>query len=143
MTHRSTIRVRFAELDPYGHVNHAVYVTYCEVARVEALEAAGIDLHQLQRDGWQLVVTEVAARYRRAAVGGDTLEVTSTIGEIGGASARWRQVISRGGEVVVDADIRTALTDLTGRPRRLTPELRTQLARLATCPPDDMTAATR
>ena len=31
--HLSTITVRFAELDPYAHVNHAVYATYCEVAR--------------------------------------------------------------------------------------------------------------
>lgn len=131
MTHTATIRVRFAELDPYGHVNHAVYVTYCEVARVEALEAAGIDLHQLQRDGWQLVVSEIALRYRRAAVGGDTLSVASSLSDIGAASARWRQVISRGGEVVVDADIRTALTDLAGRPRRLPPEIRAQLERLA------------
>lgn len=130
MTHRATIRVRFAELDPYGHVNHAVYVTYCEVARVEALETAGVDLHQLLRDGWQLVVTEVACRYRRAAVGGDTLEVESSLSEIAGASARWRQVISRDGQTVVEADIRTALTDLSGRPRRLPPEVRAQLEKL-------------
>ncbi len=130
MTHTASIRVRFAELDPYGHVNHAVYVTYCEVARVEALEAAGVDLHQLQRDGWQLVVTEIALRYRRAAVGGDTLTVESSLSDIGGASARWRQLITRNEEPVVDADIRTALTDLTGRPRRLPPEIRAQLERL-------------
>ena len=36
--HRTTIRVRFYELDPYNHVNHSVYVSYFESARVEFVE---------------------------------------------------------------------------------------------------------
>ena len=36
MAHETTIAVRFSELDPYGHVNHAVYLTYFEQARCEA-----------------------------------------------------------------------------------------------------------
>ena len=39
--HRTTIRVRFYELDPYNHVNHSVYVSYFESARVELLAEAG------------------------------------------------------------------------------------------------------
>ena len=34
--HVTSLAVRFNELDPYAHVNHAVYATYCEVARTEA-----------------------------------------------------------------------------------------------------------
>jgi acyl-CoA thioester hydrolase len=32
---RTTVPVRFRDLDPYGHVNNAVYVTYVEQARCE------------------------------------------------------------------------------------------------------------
>ena len=41
MSHVATINVRFYELDPYNHVNHSVYVQYCEVARVEWLTDVG------------------------------------------------------------------------------------------------------
>lgn len=32
--HRVTIDVRFADTDAMGHVNNAVYLTYCEMARI-------------------------------------------------------------------------------------------------------------
>ena len=33
--------VRFRDLDPLGHVNNAVFLTYCESARVAFLESMG------------------------------------------------------------------------------------------------------
>ena len=42
MAHRYPIKVRFYELDPYNHLNHASYVQYFEVGRVELLESIGI-----------------------------------------------------------------------------------------------------
>ena len=44
MTHRTPISVRFSEVDPYRHVNHAVYIVYFEEGRTAALAAAGLDL---------------------------------------------------------------------------------------------------
>ena len=41
------IRVRFGELYPYNHVNHAVYISYFEAARVELLMEAGYSLGQM------------------------------------------------------------------------------------------------
>ena len=35
-THRSRLRVRFSELDPYAHVNHTVYLVYFEAGRLIA-----------------------------------------------------------------------------------------------------------
>ena len=32
--HRVRITVRFADTDAMGHVNNAVYLTYCEIARI-------------------------------------------------------------------------------------------------------------
>ena len=34
--HVTAIKVRFTELDPYGHVNHAQYISYFEHGRTEA-----------------------------------------------------------------------------------------------------------
>ena len=36
--HRVVIDVRFADTDAMGHVNNAVYLTYCETARIRVLD---------------------------------------------------------------------------------------------------------
>ena len=116
----TTLAVRFHELDPYGHVNHVVYLTYLEVARVEHLEGRGISLLDLSaRTGTQLVVTELTARYLAPAVAGDRLEVTCTLTELRRASARFHQEIRRDGDALLQAEVRTATLDRDGRPRAM------------------------
>lgn len=122
--------MRFGELDPYGHVNHAVYLTYLEVARTELLAAHGLGLDVLLADGVQLVVVEAQVRYRAAAVAGDRLTVETWVDEVRRASSRWRQVIRRGDVVVVDATLRAAATDRDGRPVPPPPRLAALLAEL-------------
>ena len=123
MVHRTTIPVRFAELDPYGHVNHAVYLTYFEVGRTEALEACGVDLAGLADDGYQLVVTRLEVDYHRPAGPGLRLEVETGLAELRRASGRWRQRILGDGELLVAADVTAAVTGRDGRPTRPPPEL--------------------
>jgi YbgC/YbaW family acyl-CoA thioester hydrolase len=129
--HRCTLRVRFSELDPYAHVNHAVYLVYFEQGRVEAMLSAGIDLARLQGEGWQMVVVELTTRYRVAAVANDELVVETGLVELAGASSRWHQRLLRGDdEVVCTTDVRIAVTDERGRPRRVPAELRARLEQL-------------
>ena len=47
--HETRLQVRWSELDPYGHVNHAVYLTYLEHARIAALESIGWGLAAIER----------------------------------------------------------------------------------------------
>lgn len=121
--HVSTIAVRFNELDPYAHVNHAVYATYCEVARTEALAAIGLSIEELARQGFQFVVTDLSLRYRKPAVAGDTLSVDTWLSAIGRASTRWSQRIRRGGELLVEAELKVGVANSLGRPTRPTPEM--------------------
>ncbi|MDG2262699.1 MAG: thioesterase family protein [Actinomycetota bacterium] len=118
MAHTTTLRVRFGELDSYRHVNHAVYISWFEAARTEALEDSGLGLGGLQDDGVQLVVTSVDVKYRRAAVAGDECVVETEIGEIRRASTVWHQRVMRGEEVLVSGEIRIGVCDDTGRPMR-------------------------
>ena len=57
------LRVRFHELDPYGHVNHGVYLNWFETARIETMEALGFGLPTLRDRGVHLVVTEANLRF--------------------------------------------------------------------------------
>lgn len=122
--HRTKIAVRFAELDPYAHVNHAVYVTYFEVARTEALAQVGLALDHMAREGFQFVVIDLAVRYRRAAEAGDVLTVETEVAKVGRASSVWRQQILRptdeedGVELLVSTELKVGITDRRGRPTK-------------------------
>lgn len=118
MAHQTTIGVRFSELDPYQHVNHAVYVTYFEVARTEALVACGIPLPLMAERGCQLVVTSLEFRFRGAAVAGDQLVVETSLAQLRRASLVWSQRILRRDDVLVSAELTTGVTGVDGRPTR-------------------------
>ena len=57
MPHRHPVKVRFYELDPYGHLNHSVYVQLFETGRIELLEEAGIPLQVLEEQGYRFLVS--------------------------------------------------------------------------------------
>lgn len=128
--HRTTIAVRWAELDPYHHVNHATYLSYFEHARIAALDEIGWDMVTLERAGFRVVVVRVDVRFRKPATGGDRIEVVSTVTRVGASASTWDQALVRDDEVLVEATIEAACTDLDGRPLRMPEGLRTSLASL-------------
>jgi YbgC/YbaW family acyl-CoA thioester hydrolase len=129
--HRTAIHVRWGELDPYHHVNHATYLTYLEHARISALDSIGWGMEELAERGYQVVVVEIAVRFRAPATAGDALVVETWLEELRGASSRWGQRVLRGDEVVLEATVRAASTALDGRPVRTPEAFLTALATLA------------
>ena len=116
--HRFPISVRFYELDPYRHVNHAVYIQYFEAARVELLREAGLTLQGMMDDGVLIVVTDIATRFVRSAEGNDELVVETEVLEFKRVTSRWRQQLIRDGEIIVEQELGAAVTNLEGRPIR-------------------------
>jgi acyl-CoA thioester hydrolase len=73
---RTRLKVRHYELDTLGHLNHAVYHSYGEVARLELFELAG-GLGQGMRDAkLASVLLESHISFRRELRAGDIVEVT-------------------------------------------------------------------
>ena len=139
--HLTTIKVRFNELDPYGHVNHAQYISYFEHGRTEALESVGLGLHEMAERGLQVVVMSLAAAYKAAAVAGDTLTIETEVSQARRASTIWQQRIVRAGadgqeQVMVTLEIRGGITDNDGRPTKPPAWLFEQMAPLIR-PADD------
>lgn len=120
--HSTQVHVRFNELDTYGHVNHAIYLTYFEMARIDALATIGLGLDRLQADGYHLIVVDVRLRYAKPATFGHTLTVETEISQVGTASARWWQRITREGDLIASLELRGAFTDRDGRPHRIPKE---------------------
>ncbi|MFQ5594637.1 MAG: acyl-CoA thioesterase [Anaerolineae bacterium] len=77
------VEVRFRDLDPLGHVNNAVFMTYLEAARIKyrlnLMETASLD-----RLG--LILAEMTCTYRSPAYFGEVLEVGVRVSEIGNKS---------------------------------------------------------
>ena len=120
MVHRTELKVRFYELDPYDHVNHTSYFGYFETARVEALESIGWGLHRLKAIGVQIVVVDMTARFDLPAVAGDTLTVQSEVLEVKRASSRWQQMMTReDGRRIAMLEVTAASINTDGRPCRL------------------------
>ena len=78
MTYCFNTDVRGYELDSYGHVNNAVYISYTEQARWEILKQAGLLDLFLKRD-LLLVVTETYIKYMRELKLFDQVEVKTKI----------------------------------------------------------------
>jgi acyl-CoA thioester hydrolase len=127
MPHVTTLKVRFYELDPYDHVNHAAYIQYFESARVELLDSVGIGLGPLKRLGFHLVVTELATKFLRSAGAGDELRIETEVLEIRRASSRWGQRLYRGDELIASQEIVAATTTTEGRPVRFPDEMADKL----------------
>ena len=119
----TSIDVRFHELDPYGHVNHGVYLNYFEVARIDLLDAIGFGIPRLRELGFHLLVVEVQLRFHAPAGVGDRLEVRSQLTQLRRASAIWHQRLLREEELIATNEVRSALTDTEGRPQRAPQEL--------------------
>ena len=126
---RSTVAVRFYELDPYNHLNHTVYLAYCEIGRIEAMERRGIGMEALDRLGYRVIVVDVVAKFIAPAVAGDGLDVVTEVVRIRRAGHDWRQHIERDGQVLFTAEIRAGMTDRNGRPVRVPDFVREALSR--------------
>lgn len=117
--HRVDVRVRFGELDAYGHVNHAAYLPLFEHGRVEMLDLAGASLGAMHGGGHLLVVAELTTRYVRPASLGDELTVETWIARLARTTCVFEQRAVRGDDVVARQTTKGAFCDLDLRPRRI------------------------
>ena len=73
MPHLHHVKVRFYELDPYGHLNHSVYVQLFETGRIELLHEANLGLPDLEKIGFRFIVAKIETKFLSSAIGGDSL----------------------------------------------------------------------
>jgi YbgC/YbaW family acyl-CoA thioester hydrolase len=118
MAYRSVHRVRFSDLDPYNHVNHARYLSFFEMARVEMLAEMNFSMDHLAEMGLQIVLVEGNIRYYTPARLGDEIEITTQVREVRRASTRWSQKALLGSDPVAALEIKAAFTNLEGKPQR-------------------------
>tara|TARA_B100001778_G_scaffold14692_1_gene11296 strand:+ start:4116 stop:4529 length:414 start_codon:yes stop_codon:yes gene_type:complete len=122
--HETTIKVRFNELDSYGHVNHSNYLHYFEEARISAIAQIGKSVDQLLSEGFLLVVAQIETRFLAPAYLSDSLLVESGITQTRRASAQWLQTITKDKSVIAIQNTRVGCTTTQGKPCKFPDELR-------------------
>ena len=119
------VRVYYQDTDAGGVVFHAQYLAFMERARSELLNANGIDLARfVERHGVLFVVHQIQVKYHLPARLNDLLSVSAEVVKMGRASLVFRQLVERGAELLVEADVSLALVDRNRmKPARMPEEL--------------------
>ena len=126
---QTTIKVRGYHLDVYQHVNNARYLEFLEEARWAWLEETE-SFHWMTTNHLAFIVVNININYRRPAVLGDVLLVSSKVQQLNGKSGVIAQTVTLqpGGEVVADALLTFVCIDLcTQKAQPMEGELRQRL----------------
>jgi acyl-CoA thioester hydrolase len=99
-THRET--VRFRDLDPMGHVNNSVYLTWIETARIEFLRRLGA-FEQPDTGGMAMILARVELDFRSAVGFGEEIEIGVRTSRLGTKSFDLEYELRAGERVVANA----------------------------------------
>jgi acyl-CoA thioester hydrolase len=121
ITHRTEIRVRYADTDQMKVVYHGKYLEYFELGRSALIRSLGLPYSELESRGVLLPVVEVFAKYRKPARYDELLSVEACVTELPAATLRIDYKVFRGNEEEPLAEgytVHSFLNASTGRPSR-------------------------
>jgi len=105
--HRTSLQVRFRDIDAFGHVNNAVFFSYVEQARIRYL--LDVLLPDEPFDRLPLILARVELDFRFPIFFGDEVTVETRVDRIGRSSVGMshRMTAGAGGRLV--GDVHTVL----------------------------------
>jgi acyl-CoA thioester hydrolase len=128
--HVLPVRVYYEDTDFSGFVYHASYLRFLERGRSDFLRLLGVEQGALFAEavaeaggGFAFVVRSMQIDFLKPARIDDIVEVRTEHKEIAGASITLRQVVARGDEVLVEAEVKVACVS-GGKAQRIPAALR-------------------
>jgi acyl-CoA thioester hydrolase len=105
--HRTTLQVRFRDIDAFGHVNNAVFFSYVELARIRYL----LDVLQPERpfDELPLILARVELDFRSPIAFGEEVVVETRLARVGRSSFDMVHRMTAGAERRLVGDVQTVL----------------------------------
>jgi acyl-CoA thioester hydrolase len=122
------IRIYYEDTDLSGLVYHANYLRYMERGRTEFFRSCGVRASYLddpEPAAWAL--RKLAIEYRRPARIDDLIEVHTRACTLTGVRLSADQEIYCRGELLTRGAVEACIITLTGKPRRIPPEMRAKL----------------
>lgn len=95
--HRFSFQCWQTWMDPLGHVNHPVYVDWCEEAFARAVQEQGLDPAQVQP------IAETVLYRRPVGAGVDVTIVSRVVGTVGDGVATTHAIQDEAGEIFAEA----------------------------------------
>jgi len=130
-THRTEIRVTYAETDAMGIVYYANYLRWFEVGRTELMRHLGLAYKEMEALGTFLPVSEVFCKYHASARYDDLLIIETSIDFLKRASIQFSYRLLRKGDesLLVSGTTLHAFVDGQGRIVKVPSFLRAKLNR--------------
>jgi acyl-CoA thioester hydrolase len=124
--HRVTEIIRFGDLDPQGHVNQAVFLTYFESGRVAMFRNQDLGIGV---PGLTYVLVRMEVDYMKELHWPGTIEIGTGVAEFGRSSFKAMQAIFRDGVCAAAGKATLVCMDVTTR--KATPLPEAAIARLS------------
>ncbi len=127
------MKVRYAETDAQGVVYHGSYVVWFEVGRTEYCDVAGYPYARMEAEGVNIVVSDLAVRYRRPARYGETVRVATRLASIRSRGCTFAyRILLPDGSLAVEGETTHLFVDrATGRPATAPERIRAALTGFA------------
>ena len=112
-----TIGLRWADLDPNGHVRHSVYYDWGAMVRIAYLEQKGVGLQWMTTNMIGPVLFREEAKFLRELRFGDSLTIDFALAGASPDGRKWRMRhrIARGTELAATIEVDGAWLDLRAR----------------------------
>jgi acyl-CoA thioester hydrolase len=133
VVHKTTVRVRFGDTDPYGIVYFVSYFRYIHRAIEEFLRACGMrpeETFKNTEEGFGLPIVEAWGRFRRPSRYGDLLRVETRVQEIRAKAIifRFEFFPETGDELLAEGTANLVAIDRAWRPRDLPERVRAAIS---------------
>ena len=111
------IALRWADLDPNGHVRHSVYYDWGAMTRVAFLDRQGVGLHWMAGNHMGPVLFREEAKFLREIRHGDELVMDLRLAGATPDGRKWRMRhrILRGADLAATVEVDGAWLDLAAR----------------------------
>jgi acyl-CoA thioester hydrolase len=111
------IGLRWADLDPNGHVRHSVYYDWGAIARIAYLQGQGVGLDWMVRHGVGPVLFREEAKFLREVRLTDEVKVELLLAASSVEGRKWRMFhrFFRGAELAATLEVDGAWLDLKAR----------------------------
>lgn len=95
ISHKTKVRVRYADTDKMQFVYNGKYLEYFEVGRTELLRSCGLPYIVLENNGYQLPLMEAGLKYKNPSHYDDVLIIEAKLKELYSAKVHIEYIITR------------------------------------------------
>ncbi|MEM0938900.1 MAG: acyl-CoA thioesterase [Bacteroidota bacterium] len=125
-----TFRVRWADLDPNGHMRHTAYNDYCAQARLMYFEEISMPFHKLISMRIGPILFREDTRFFKEIRMNEEFEVGFTISKLRKDGSKWsfrHNIYNKEGGLLAKIDVDGAWLDLEKRRTTIPPKALTQV----------------